>query len=654
MKSRNKTETQKFWEKEISAAMKRENPWRKLGEKYVKRYRDGVGNRAQFNMLWANTEILKAATFSRTPEPNVARRYKSDGDIIRQSAELMEKALEFYKDGEHFTPNVRKARDDMLLTGRGVVWIDYTTDIEQIELEVGEGLDELGEPFIKTMLDGIEAQPDGFRDEETQEGPYIENVRGRELKLCYVYWKDFLHSDSRCWENVWWAARRHGMDKREIADVLGEDAVNKLERPVEEQEDSENGSREVYAVWEIWDKAREQRVWMTPDAEDLLVTEPVPCEVTGFFPCPRPIQSIQTNDTMIPVPEYKIYEPHARQINIIEDRLKSLTESCKAVGIYFGNTRELIEVAQNDDGKLVPVSPAQMADNGNLAQQIQWMPLGEVVQVIDRLEVRKQALKNEVYEITGISDIIRGSQDPSETATASRLKGSFGSLRLRPRREPIEEMIRDIYRIMAEIIADKFEPELLIQMTGMQVDPQVFQFLRNDKMRQFRIDVETDATVQPNQEIDKRNAVEFAQAMSSLLPQAIAAVQQAPQSAGVVGGVVKYVVQNFKAGRELEGIIDQTVDQMVEMAKKPQGPSPEQQMEMQKMQMEQAKLQLEAARIQANMQMKLQDNSTRLQEAQIRAGVDIRKQDIDKDIAEDKNATDIISNQLDVIAGGQG
>lgn len=651
MKARSKTETQKFWEKEISASMKRENSWRKLGDKYVKRYRDGVGNVAQFNMLWANTEILKAATFSRTPSPNVARRFKNDGAVIRQAAEVSEKALEFYKDNEHFTPNIRKARDDMLLTGRGTVWIDYTVEKERIDLDVHEGIDELGEPFKKTMLGELEYAPGDYMEDD--DGPYIEGVKTQNIKLEYVYWKDFLHSDSRCWENVWWAARRHGMDKREISDLFGEEAVNKVERPIEEQVDTENNSREVYPVWEIWDKVRNQRVWMTPDAVDLLEVEDVPCEVSGFFPCPKPIKSIETNDTMIPVPEYKIYEPHAMQINVIEDRLKNLTEACKAVGIYFGNTRELIDMASEDDGKLVPVRPDQIADNGPLGQQIQWMPLAEVVAVIDKLEVRKQMLKNEVYEITGISDIVRGAQDPDETATASRLKGSFGSLRLRPRREPIEEMIRDIYRIMAEIIADKFEPELLMQITGMNLDPQVFAFLRNDKMRQFRIDVETDATVQPNQEIDKRNAVEFAQSMSALLPQVIAAVQQAPQSAGVVGGIVKYVVQNFKAGRELEGIIDETVDQMIAAAKQPQGPTPEQQMEMQKMQLEQAKLQLQAAKIQADMQMSVQDNATDLQEAQIKAGVDVRKQEVDRQIAEDKHATDIITNQLDVIAGGQ-
>ena len=110
--------------------------------------------------------------------------------------------------------------------------------------------------------------------------------------------------------------------------------------------------------------------------------------------------------------------------------------------------------------------------------------------------------------ITGISDLQRGDSNAQETATAQRLKGSYGAIRLRPRREPMEEFIRDSYRIMGEIIADEFSATSLQKLTGIEPDPECMALLQNDQMRDFRIDIETDSTVQPNEITDQQKAVE--------------------------------------------------------------------------------------------------------------------------------------------------
>ena len=153
-----------------------------------------------------------------------------------------------------------------------------------------------------------------------------------------------------------------------------------------------------------------------------------------------------------------------------------------------------------------------------------FFPLAEIGAAIAQLEARKQIVKGEIFEIIGISDIIRGDTDANETATAQRLKGSFGSLRLRPLREPVEEFIRDTYEIMADVMSSKFEPETFEAMTGLPVSEDVMSLLRSDDLNNFRIDVETDSTVQPNEVINQNNAVEFATTIGSFMAQAVPAL----------------------------------------------------------------------------------------------------------------------------------
>lgn len=675
--SRTKSKTQTFWEGQIAGQLKRETKWRDCAKNIVKRYRSGKRNVAQLNILWSNTEILKAATFSRLPEANFQRRFKNSvlqdpavkiqDAISRDGAMVLEDAVKFYADDPCFVPSIRKARDDMLLPGRGVPWIEYEVEIERLGMEVAEYEDQ-GTVIKIITLDGVERDPDGYDGEN----PYIEQVKSECVELKYVFWEDFLHSNSRDWESVWWVARRHGMQKSEMIDMFGEEKVNSIDRPTEEQDDSENHGREVFAVWEIWDKARKERVWMTQGAPDALLVEEPPIDLEGFFPCPKPLYPFETNDTLEPVPEFTIYESQANQIDIIEQRLKALTQSLKAAGFYNSHTSEIVNLEIATDGQLIPVNFSKMGGEGTLQQQIMYLPLGEIVTTIDKLTQRKAELKNEIYEITGISDIVRGANDPSETATSSRLKGSYGNIRLRPRREPIEEMIRDIYRIMAEIIADKFDKSTIEQIVGRPVNNLVMQMLRDQKLRQFRIDVETDTTVQPNQEIDKQAAMQFLGAMGGFMQQAVVAVQSAPQIAPVAGAMVKFAASQFKAGRELEGLIDETVDQL-QAAPQAQEQDPAAEAEMMKAQIEQQKLQVEMFKAQnerAEIELRAREmgydlaiaqidatiqretNQKDLMEENIRAGTSITTAEINSAMQERENITQITTEALKTRTAG--
>ena len=117
------------------------------------------------------------------------------------------------------------------------------------------------------------------------------------------------------------------------------------------------------------------------------------------------------------------------------------------------------------------------------------------MQALDKLYLAREQMKQAIYEIMGISDIMRGATKASETATAQRIKGSMGVVapggpeaaggQFRPRSAAAQG--RDHRQ--------NFDAETLEQMTGEEVTPEVMAILRTDFQRTCSIDIEADSTV---------------------------------------------------------------------------------------------------------------------------------------------------------------
>jgi hypothetical protein len=213
-----------------------------------------------------------------------------------------------------------------------------------------------------------------------------------------------------------------------------------------------------------------------------------------------------------------------------------------------------------------------MRDKGGLSASIFFLPINEIAQVLQGLIVHRESLKQEIFELTGISDLFRGATQAAETATAQRIKGNFGNLRLQPKQEPMQRFIRNVLRLKAEIISELFSPQTLQRMTGIEIDPQVIQLLRDDKTRGFRIDIETDSTVQPDAEQEKRQAIEFMDAMSNFLASSAQIGAQSPMVVPLLGEMITFATRRFKAGRNFEETVERTMQAIQEQAMQPPSP----------------------------------------------------------------------------------
>lgn len=154
----------------------------------------------------------------------------------------------------------------------------------------------------------------------------------------------------------------------------------------------------------------------------------------------------------------------------------------------------------------------------------------------------------------------------------------------------------------------------------------VMKFLRDERVRSFSIEIETDSTIMPDEAAEKASRNEFLGAFS----QASAGVQQllqlGPSGAELAGGLLKFALAPYRVGRQLDGLIEQfckqapkVVEQQMQ-AQQPQGQDPAlAQAQQQLAQAELQKAQAQMQRVQAEAELKQQQNQLAIAKAQSEA-----------------------------------
>lgn len=603
----------KPWLEDIKEAERCLQKWQEKCDNIDKQYADlekfaNDNRQREMQIFWANLEVLKPSIYARPPVPVVTSRFKDRKPLNRHASEILERCLITSFDNEDIHETMKLARDDLARNGRGVTWLRYETD-EQNATE----------------------------------------------KNCYDHLdrKDFAHGPARKWKEVPWVARRSYLNRERMRarfESASGDAWMKADyREREDGDDKEYVEGKTAAVWELWSKEKGVVVWVTEGVEDVLdIREPF-LTLDRFFPCPKPAYGTVKPGTLVPVPDFLYYKDQIEEINELTARISALSESLKMKGFYSAGNEDVAGAvesamkATDNNAILIPVPNVSALGGAGMKDAIVWMPVKEVADVITALVALRRQVIEDVYQITGISDIMRGQTDPNETKGAQVIKSQYGSVRVKERQEEMVRIARDMTRISGEIMAENFQPQTLIAMSQyeecpsqqqvqqqiMQVqqgiasaarDPnmvqqaqqnpqmaqqaiqqaqaqikklqsqvtleQVFAFLKDQRMRPFTLDIETDSTIQPDEDAAKQRTTEFMTALGGTLSQLAPMVQAQPESAGFAGEVLKFAVAPFRAGRSL----DSAIDDFVEQAKKAAGqPKPDPQAEQAKQEMQQSK-----------------------------------------------------------------
>lgn len=725
------------WKTQIELAERRNEVWEKRCERIIKRFRDeflatstnsgiNADSPKRMNIFWSNVQTLKPSIYSREPLPVAERKFLDRDPTGRVASQILERALrnEISESGFHDT--VEQVVQDYLLVGRGTAWLRYKPLVGPASSLADRGNDQI-DPSGDDLHEGTDENVDydpteheaELSDDSKQE--IDEKLLGAALEIDYVHWKDFLTSKARFWRENEMVARRLYLSRQDCVDAFGRTIGKEI--PLEMTPETEPGSlgnRTTRAipedakkaiVYEIWFKPK-RKVYFIAKGYEFLLEEPRedPLGLEGFWPCPKPLYATMTNDTLEPVPDYIEYQDQAMEIDNLTNRIDSLIKALKVAGVYNAAEKGLARLLDEGlENQLIPVNSwAAFAEKGGIANAISFMPIKEIGEVLHTLFDARDKIKADLYEITGIADIMRGQADPRETAAAIQTKGRWGSLRLQQRQAEVARFCRDIVKMMGEIISDHYPDQTLIEVSGIMYDegvgpdmptppspPQQSQpgqapmlphpamsppvpgppaqmgsapqpqtmpgatppaggpgpmppqpmpggpppqqqappnpqlanlmyqlqvqeaqqkkmaviskaiaLLRNDKLRGFRVDIETDSTINDNAKEEKMARVEFLTAMSTFVEKSMAAVQVHPEVLPLLGKSLLFTVRGFRVGRDLESSIEEFIDKAEQQLKltegQPKPPSPEQIKANADIQMSQASLQEAKMKMQAD------------------------------------------------------
>lgn len=159
--------------------------------------------------------------------------------------------------------------------------------------------------------------------------------------------------------------------------------------------------------------------------------------------------------------------------------------------------------------------------------------------------------------------------------------------------------------------------------------PQVEALLKNDKLRSFRIDIETDSTIQPDEDEDKQRRTEFVTTIGGFMNQVMPLAQQFPYLGPVAAETLLYLARGYRAGRTLEDAIERAMAQMAQAAQQPPPPDPRIEAEKAKLEMLQQKHAADLEAKQMDVGIKQQANEMQLEGMRAKTGLEVQKGSID-------------------------
>jgi hypothetical protein len=585
-----------YWLNEIRQAREREADYRKDGHEIMKLYEADKSTPAPFNILYSNTETLLPALFSAIPRPVIDRRFKDDDPVGKLAAQAGKRMLEFLIDTnmegyQTFGEALEDLTFNALTPGRGEIQVKYDAIFKQL----------------------AEPEPPDQDDTAPSKAEPIEYAEKEKVCVETVVWDRVYYGYAKQWHKVPWIAYEFYLTKEEVTSLLGKQAATKIKYTTEKakSEDDEDtgkdqklGQRKTACLYQIWDKTGGKKIrYIAPTyKDDQLDEQDDPLGLTGFFNMPRPLQFVKKSSNLVPTAPYLLYKTQAQELNRITKRINKVVEAIKARGAYDGALGpEIKKIFEADDNTLIPAdTPGALASEKGFQNAIWMIPIEVLVSVLNQLYQARQACKQTIYEITGIADIMRGATNASETLGAQQIKNQWGTLRLKRMQREVARYARDLMRMMLELAATKFSeetwagitnlpfvttaqkqqldqqaqalarmvipgqppnPQVQQQMQQLQMElqkpvwGQILELLRDDFQRAYRIDIETNSTVEPEAAEDQKAITDLLTAVSQTLQSLSPLVQSGVMPFQAAQSLLLFIARRFRFGSEIEDYI---------------------------------------------------------------------------------------------------
>ena len=633
----------RFWSKEKEASDKRLSKFIKQGNTVVARFldertgeyalRDGNNTiPSRLNLFWRNITTQQNMLYGNTPTIDVSREHHDpDDDIARVACLLYQRILQsdVESSGEDLPTALKAALQDRLLPGLGFCRVRYTMSTTQ--------------QVVTNPLTGA--------TEETEQLEY-ENAPAD-----YVNWQDFRWGWARTWSEVPWLGFRSWLDKEESTKRFGEKIAANLEYKNQLPTGDEKNAEGIFSdsdqknnvqkaeIWEFWCKKTKKVYWWSQGCDVILDMKDDPLGLDGFWPGPRPMMANLTTSNLIPTADYIFSQDLYAEIDVLQSRISTITRAIKVIGVYDKNSSDSVGrmLQEGTENQLIPVDNwAMFGEKGGLQGVIQWFPVQEVVQTLEVLQGIQQRTIQQLYEITGMSDLLRGGDTDQYTSDGTnKLKAKFGSINIQALQDDFARFASDLEALKAEVISKHYSPQSIVGQSNAAYLPEVdrpkvpaaLELMQSPDIK-WRVNIRPESIAMIDYAQLKSERTEYLTAIATYLQSATSMATAVPESLPLLLEFMKFGMVGFKGSNYMEGILDQAIDLAKKMPPKQDEKGQEQQQliqmqiqgELQKIQAKtQADLQTTQAKSQAELMKVQMDNQANLAEIQAKGQADLTK-----------------------------
>jgi hypothetical protein len=562
--------TYKFWKGELDAAERRLRKFVERGDKVVQRYTDErkVGDSTsdfpdtKLNLFHTNVTTLRSMLYGNTPKIEVAREHADpDDDYARVGALIIQRALEANAaaPGQDLSTTLQSVLLDRLLPGLGIARVRYD-----------------------------------YNGPEDERAP-----------ISYVHWKDFRWGWCRTWGDCPWVAFRVYLDEEAATERFGKKVAESLEyRKLSPSDDKSDNDKDLSSdkskteIWEIWCRKSKTVYWYAEGQTLMLDKIKDPLKLNGFFPCPRPLAANVTTNLYLPVADFVVAQDLYNQVDELATRISIITRAIKVIGVYDSGEKSVArmfdEGVEND---LIPVDNwAMFAEKGGLQGTIDWFPVQDVVAVLQTLRQVLDSTIDALYQVTGMSDVLRGANTQQYTAAdTEQLKAKFGSIRVQALQDDFARFAAELADLKAQVMCKHFSDKNLLRASNAQflaepdlrLVPGALNLLHSPAFP-WRINIKPESLAMVDYAQLRAERTEFLNALATYIQSAQAMIQAEPGAGPFLLQMLKWGMAGFKGAKELEGIMDQAIQKVEEALQKPQQDegAAERQAEQQRIQME--------------------------------------------------------------------
>lgn len=651
-----KSYSAKYFAKQLAMAEEEtESLFEQAGDAYKDyTFSETLGSKGQYTsdrckhqhlpLFWSSVQTAKPSVYNQTPTPVAKRRFEDKDDVGRVGALIIERMAATMLETTRFDSVMERLVEDYLVAGRGIARVYYKAEME----EVPESMDEMGQVI-----------------------PASSQVVSETVEPVWLPYNT-VYFTPNCvdWSEVWWIAYEQYFDRREFKDRFEAQAIERFgdkwqevlpfnykSRKKDEGDSMATSVKEggdFIKIFEVWNKREKKVCWICADQSDVYLDEQDDIyQLNDFFPSIEPLDATIQCGSIHPSPDYIQYRQILSSLDYFQSRERFLIKALRARGVYDASMPELARLMREaDETDMVPVENfIAMQEKGGLASVMQMMDLSSLAGSLLNLYDAKDRKKQELYEITGFSDIMRGATAASESATAQQLKSEFGAVRLREKIKKIATSARGLIEKMVDLALARFQDQTIMDMAGAEffapedqpLIPEALALIRQDKLRTYRIEIETDSTVAVQSQMERDGRIEFLNSFSGFVQQVMTAAQVAPELLPAMSEAAMYAVRGMRQSAAIEGSIEAGFEALKTTMEQPAEPPPPDP----KVELEQAKFQIEQQK--SGMDLQLEQAKFGLEQQKVQNQVDLEaaKLQLEREKIQLQNERDMLKASLE-------